>query len=151
MAAPLLTKGGYELNTCDSSDRKQLFLRKGPETPLSKDFSAEKGYDYLSLVQGYKEGEKSVVECMTVLTDTMNVWKVGARVARAHCSRNTDGSANNTWKFKRAPGKDFVTQIAVPNGDLCVTANSSLGTGLFLGQCSQPASLTQWHFEIVIQ
>jgi hypothetical protein len=147
-----MVKGGYELVTCDAYDARQLFALKGPYTPLPPDLTPVEQYEYLSLLQDYKDGEKSVVECMTVLTSTKDVWNVGTHVSRSPCVKSKDGLQNNTWKFNirdfhaHVVGGDMVTQIAVPNGGACVTANSSLGTGLYLGQCSQPSSLTQWHF-----
>jgi hypothetical protein len=77
--------------------------------------------------------------CLLVLTDANDAWTVGRRVSKHPCNSNT-GGVSMIWQIT---DKKLIAAQS-PHSNFCLTANSSKGPGLFLGDCSKPDTLTHW-------
>jgi hypothetical protein len=118
--------GGWVLKNCNKTDPLQQFS-----------FDRKIG-----LTQGAMISQKTAagVKCIAVLFNPSNPIKVNSIVAKGDC--NSTGSSVK-WLLNN---KQLVLSDATPstNTKFCLTANASLGTNIRVGDCSQPATLTNW-------
>jgi hypothetical protein len=105
--------GGWELDTCNASSQNQQF----------------------SFTSGGQIKLVSTGEVVAVLVTKPSDWSAGKIVSRVSGSSLPAGSSAN-WTLSNNLLK------AGGNANFCLTANSSLGKGIFLGSCNQPA--TNW-------
>jgi hypothetical protein len=126
IANPDGSLGGWVLKTCNKTDPLQQFS-----------FDTKVGN-----TQGTTMAQKTAagVKCMAVLSEPTSTMQVNSIVAKSDC--NITGSAGK-WLLNN---KQFVLTDATPSTKtkLCLTANSSSGNTLRLGDCSKPATLTNW-------
>lgn len=118
--------GGWTLKTCNKTDPLQQFS-----------FDRKIG-----LTQGTTISQKTTagVKCVAVLYNSSNPIKVNSIVAKSDC--NSTGSSVK-WLLNNR--QLVLTDVTPPtNTKFCLTANASLGTNIRVGDCSQPATLTNW-------
>lgn len=124
---------GVDTGTCISSDAPGGYVLSSctPHSNSSQQFTFDTNG------QGGKILQNGL--CLLVLTDTNDPWVVGRRVSKHICDASTGGVAMN-WRW--TDQKIIATQS--PNQAFCLTANSSEGPGLFLGNCNNSETLTHW-------
>lgn len=118
LANPGNSVGGWTLKTCNKTDPLQQF----------------------SFGTTISQKTATGVKCVAILNGLTSTIKVNTIVAKSDC--NIAGSSVK-WMLNN---KQLVLTDAISSTKtkFCLTANSSLGTSMRLGDCSQPATLTSW-------
>jgi hypothetical protein len=127
----------FRLTPCDPASRRQIFGfdpngEGGPLYHTESTLAQRKIFPF----GGTWPIDAACLNVLNTQRDPKNAWKVGAAVGKADCN----GDAPTTWRWSakqiiatESPGKNF-----------CLTANSSRGPSIRLGDCSKPETLTAW-------